>query len=56
MPEPRITPGSWREIGAVNALIARLLGAAMGGRPPHLFTTLARHRGLFGAGCGSPAR
>ena len=47
MPEPRITPGSPREIGAVNALIARLLGAATGGRPPHLFTTLARHRGLF---------
>jgi AhpD family alkylhydroperoxidase len=47
MPEPRITPGSRREIGAVNALIARLLGAATGGRPPHLFTTLARHRRLF---------
>jgi AhpD family alkylhydroperoxidase len=47
MPEPRITPGSRRDIGAVNALIARLLGAATGGRPPHLFTTLARHRGLF---------
>ena len=47
MPEPRITPGSPREIGAVNALIARLAGAATGGRPPHLFTTLARHRGLF---------
>ena len=47
MPEPRVTPGSRREIGAVNALIARLLGAATGGPPPHLFTTLARHRGLF---------
>jgi AhpD family alkylhydroperoxidase len=47
MPEPRITPGSRREIGAVNALIVRLLGAATGGHPPHLFTTLARHRGLF---------
>ena len=47
MPEPRITPGSRGEIGAINALIARLLGAATGGPPPHLFTTLARHRGLF---------
>jgi AhpD family alkylhydroperoxidase len=47
MPEPRITPGSRREIGAINGLIARLLGAATGGPPPHLFTTLARHRGLF---------
>jgi alkylhydroperoxidase family enzyme len=31
----------------VNALITRVLGAATGGGPPHLFTTLARHRGLF---------
>jgi AhpD family alkylhydroperoxidase len=47
MPEPRIAPGSRREIGAINTLIARLLGVATGGPPPHLFTTLARHRGLF---------
>jgi AhpD family alkylhydroperoxidase len=47
MPEPRIPPGSPRDIGRVNALITRLLGAATGGSPPHLFTTLARHRGLF---------
>jgi AhpD family alkylhydroperoxidase len=47
MPEPRIPPGSPRDIGRVNALITRLLGAATGGGPPHLFTTLARHRGLF---------
>jgi hypothetical protein len=43
----RIAPGSRREIGVVNAAIARLLGLATGGRPPHIFTTLARHRGLF---------
>ena len=47
MSEPRIAPGSAREIGAVNALIARVLGAATGGPPPNVFTTLARHRGLF---------
>ncbi|MDX6698574.1 MAG: hypothetical protein QOE65_1971 [Solirubrobacteraceae bacterium] len=47
MPEPRIAPGSARDIGALNALIARVLGAATGGAPPHIFTTLGRHRGLF---------
>jgi AhpD family alkylhydroperoxidase len=44
---PRIAPGNRAKIGAVNALIARLLGAAAGGPPPNLFTTLAIHRGLF---------
>jgi AhpD family alkylhydroperoxidase len=44
---PRIAPGTVREIGRPNALIARALGAATGGGPPHLFTTLARHRRLF---------
>jgi alkylhydroperoxidase family enzyme len=47
MPEPRIPPGAPRDIGSINALITRLLGAATGGAPPHIFTTLARHRGLF---------
>jgi AhpD family alkylhydroperoxidase len=47
MAEPRIPPGSAQDIGPVNTLITRLLGAATGGGPPHLFTTLARHRGLF---------
>jgi alkylhydroperoxidase family enzyme len=28
-------------------LLARLLGAAVGSGPPNIFTTLARHRGLF---------
>jgi AhpD family alkylhydroperoxidase len=45
--EPRIRPGSTREIGLANALIARALGLASGGPPPNVFTTLARHRGLF---------
>ena len=45
--EPRIRPGNRRQIGPVNAAIVWLLGRATGGRPPHIFTTLARHRGLF---------
>jgi AhpD family alkylhydroperoxidase len=44
---PRITPGNPTEIGRVNTAITRLLGAATGGPPPNLFTTLARHRKLF---------
>ncbi len=44
---PRISPGSAAEIGRVNAGITRAIGAGMGGPPPHLFTTLARHRKLF---------
>lgn len=44
---PRIAPGSRRQIGPVNAAIAWVLGRATGGKPPHIFTTLARHRGLF---------
>jgi AhpD family alkylhydroperoxidase len=45
--EPRIPPGDRRQIGPVNAVIVWVLGRATGGRPPHVFTTLARHRGLF---------
>jgi AhpD family alkylhydroperoxidase len=44
---PRITPGSRHEVGWVNAGIVRLLGLATDGKPPRIFTTLARHRGLF---------
>ncbi len=44
---PRIPPGDRRQIGPVNAAIAWVLGRASGGRPPHIFTTLGRHRGLF---------
>jgi len=43
----RIRPGTRREIGWVNAGIVRVLGLATGGKPPHVFTTLARHHGLF---------
>jgi alkylhydroperoxidase family enzyme len=45
--KPRIPPGARREIGWVNAGIARIAGLAFGGDPPHVFTTLARHRVLF---------
>jgi AhpD family alkylhydroperoxidase len=44
---PRITPGNRSQIGWVNAAIVRLLGLATGGRAPNVFTTLARHHGLF---------
>jgi AhpD family alkylhydroperoxidase len=44
---PRIGPGSAAEIGRVNFLLTRALGAAIGGGPPNIFTTLARHRRLF---------
>ena len=44
---PRIEPGSRRQTGTVNALIASAIGAATGGGPPHIFTTLGRHRRLF---------
>lgn len=44
---PRVTPGDRRDIGSFNFVLARLLGVATGGGPPHVFTTLARHRRLF---------
>jgi AhpD family alkylhydroperoxidase len=46
-PQPRIGPGNRRQIGLVNSGIAWVLGRATGGPPPNVFTTLARHRGLF---------
>jgi AhpD family alkylhydroperoxidase len=44
---PRIPPGTPGDIGRLNFAIARVIGLATGGGPPHIFTTLARHRGLF---------
>src|SRR3954452_2455477 len=44
---PRIAPGTAADIGRVNWLIARAIGLATRGEPPHVFTTLARNRGLF---------
>jgi AhpD family alkylhydroperoxidase len=45
--EPRIPPGGSRRIGPLNAAIVWAIGRASGGRPPNVFTTLARNRGLF---------
>jgi AhpD family alkylhydroperoxidase len=46
--QPRIGPGTRREIGWVNALIVSVIGRLAGtGKPPNIFTTLARHRRLF---------
>ncbi|MFL5779884.1 MAG: carboxymuconolactone decarboxylase family protein [Thermoleophilaceae bacterium] len=45
--QPRIAPGDRGEIGIVNTAITRVIGRAAGTGPPNLFTTLARHRGLF---------
>ncbi len=36
-----------RDMGSLNFAITRLLGVVSGGAPPHVFTTLARHRRLF---------
>jgi AhpD family alkylhydroperoxidase len=44
---PRIAPGDRRQLGWLNYGIARLAGLATRGVPPHIFTTLGRHRGLF---------
>ncbi len=46
-PPPRVAPGTRREIGVVAAGITRALGKATGSTPPNLFTTLAKHRGVF---------
>jgi alkylhydroperoxidase family enzyme len=45
--EPRIPPAAAGELRRVDRAILRLLGAATGGPPPNVFTTIARHRGLF---------
>jgi AhpD family alkylhydroperoxidase len=47
MNQPRIPPGRRADIGFVNALIAGAAGLRTGGRPPNIFTTLARHRRIF---------
>lgn len=44
---PRIGPGSTREIGLLATAIARIGGRVTGTGPLNVFTTLARHRGLF---------
>ncbi len=46
-PVARISPGRRGDIGWVNTGIVKLAGLATRGKPPNIFTTLARHRGLF---------
>jgi alkylhydroperoxidase family enzyme len=46
-PAPRIAPGGRREIGLLNTVVVRIAGAVIGGDVPNVFTTLARHPGLF---------
>ena len=44
----RIPPGTRRQTGLINALIARVIGRGAGTQgPPAVFTTLGRHRRLF---------
>lgn len=45
--KPRISPGDRRRLGWINFGIAKLAGLATRGKPPNIFTTLGRHRGLF---------
>jgi alkylhydroperoxidase family enzyme len=47
MTEPRIAPGTPAQIGRLNSAIVRVLALGTGGVPANIFTTLARHRGLF---------
>jgi alkylhydroperoxidase family enzyme len=44
---PRIAPGGRPEIGLLNSAIVGLIGLVLRRQPPHVFTTLARHRRLF---------
>jgi alkylhydroperoxidase family enzyme len=46
-PSPRVAPGTREQIGHVNFALTRVLGAALGGGPPNVFTTLARNRRIF---------
>ena len=47
MTEPRIAPGGFRETGPLIWSFSRIAGVASGTKPPHVFTTLGRNRGLF---------
>lgn len=44
---PRIRPGGRRQLGLLNAGIARIAGIATRSEPPRVFTTLGRNRRLF---------
>ena len=44
---PRIAPGTPKDVGRRNAVILKVLGFSTGGRPANVFRTLARHQRLF---------
>jgi AhpD family alkylhydroperoxidase len=44
---PRIVPGDRRQLGWLNAGLARVAGLVTRSEPPRIFTTLGRHRRLF---------
>jgi alkylhydroperoxidase family enzyme len=44
---PRVRPGGRADIGLVNSVIAAVVGRVAGTGPPHLFTTVSRHRRLY---------
>lgn len=45
-PRPRITPGSFRDVGPIAWFVARVSGRVASTTPPNLFLTMARHRRL----------
>lgn len=47
MTEPRVAPGTRRQLGALNWAIAWATGRKNLSGPPNLFLTLGRHRALF---------
>ncbi len=49
MSTPRIPPGEFKDLGLINNTISLVAGKVIGGKKPHVFTTLGRQRGLFRA-------
>ena len=45
--DPRVRPGTRREVGPVIAALAHIAGRVQGTEPPAVFLTLGRHRRLF---------
>lgn len=44
---PRITPGSFREVGPVAWIVSWVSGRVQGTAPPNIFLTLGRNKGLL---------
>ncbi|EGD55466.1 carboxymuconolactone decarboxylase family protein [Gordonia neofelifaecis] len=47
MGTPRVSPGTFGDLGPVNWLVVKAMGLATGTDDPHIFATLGRSRGLF---------